>query len=162
MRKNDPVEAGRSAVQAGAPVDTVVWAKENMSNKEFIGWCQKFVGQATGGLTKGATALEAWKNAPNKIESSKGIQPGDAVYFDGAEGLGHAAIYSGDNKIISGGYGESDLGEWGKQNNQNFLGYVPQKTKNPVLNVMRDSEEKVNQDSPTHNENPMLKIMQGQ
>ena len=120
LEDSDPNLATIKAVQSGADLKSIVWAKQHMNDKEYVGWCQKFVVDASGG-NRAPTAINAWETAPKKVPGLQGVKPGDKVYFS----PNHAALYEGDNKIISGGLGESNIADWLKNNNQHLLGYIP-------------------------------------
>lgn len=123
--------AAAQALHAGANPTTLELARKYMGQKNFIGYCQSFVRQVTGGRTTGASAIQAWTKAPQKVSGIMGIQPGDLVYFDANKsnrGYGHTGIYEGNGKFISAtdnGIKSSDIFGWLKSTGQKLLGYVP-------------------------------------
>lgn len=122
--KYDP---GVAAVKAGADPEVVAKARASMDDASYNGWCQKFVSDVAG-TPRAPTAIAAWQQAKNKVQGFDGMQPGDLVYFDTTNtpgGAGHTAIYSGNGKMISGGWGERDINEWSQSMGQRPLGYVP-------------------------------------
>ena len=89
------------AIAAGASPKDLEVARQYMGQAKFIGYCQSFVRQATGGATNGASAIDAWNNAQNKVQGSvQGMQPGDLVYFTpnaSNNNYGHTGIYCTDS-----------------------------------------------------------------
>lgn len=124
-------KATEQALSAGANPLVLALAQKMLGKKEYIGYCQRFVRQM-GGTTQGASAIQAWNNAQNKVQGTQGIQAGDLVYFSPNatnEGFGHTGIYSGDNRYISAtnsGVLENDINNWQTATGQKLLGYVPQ------------------------------------
>ena len=120
------------AIAAGASPKDLEIARQYMGQSKFIGYCQSFVRQVTGGRTQGASAIEAWNNAKQKVAGSvQGMQPGDLVYFSpnaSNSGYGHTGIYAGNGQFVSAtdkGIRQAGLGEWIKATGQKLLGYVP-------------------------------------
>ncbi len=108
-------------------------ASQYLGSSAFDDLCQAFVEQATYGH-QGVypSAISAWNSQNTKVQGSKGISPGDLVYF-GADssnnGFGHAGIYTGNNQFISAtnsGVGYNDLDKWQQNTGQRLLGYIPQ------------------------------------
>ncbi len=123
--------ATAQAIQAGAKPRDLEIARQYLGTSKFIGYCQSFVRQVTGGKTNGASAIAAWNNAPQKVQGTQGMQPGDLVYFNADksnQGFGHTGIFAGNNQFISAtdnGIRQTDLGSWMKATGQKLLGYVP-------------------------------------
>ena len=123
--------ATAQALKAGANPRDLEIARQFMGNKNYTGYCQAFVRQVTGGVTQGASAIEAWNNAPTRISGTNGLQPGDLVYFSpnaSNKGFGHTGIYAGNDQFISAtdkGIRSAGIGEWLKATGQKLLGYVP-------------------------------------
>ena len=120
------------AIAAGASPKDLEIARQYMGQQKFIGYCQSFVRQVTGGRTQGASAIEAWNNAKQKVQGSvQGMQPGDLVYFSpnaSNSGYGHTGIYAGQGQFVSAtdkGIRQSGLSEWMQATGQKLLGYVP-------------------------------------
>lgn len=119
------------AINAGASPRDLEIARQYMGSKNFIGYCQRFVRQVTGGKTTGASAIEAWNKASQKVQGAQGLQKGDLVYFSpnaSNRGLGHTGIYSGNGQFISAtdsGVRQTNLLDWIKSTGQKLLGYVP-------------------------------------
>lgn len=119
------------ALRAGASPRDLEIARQYMGSKNYIGYCQKFVGQITGGRTSGASAIQAWNRAPQKVPGIQGLQEGDLVYFSpnaSNKGYGHTGIYAGNGQFISAtntGIKQTNLLDWMKSTGQKFLGYVP-------------------------------------
>lgn len=120
------------AIAAGASPKDLEIARQYMGQSKFIGYCQSFVRQVTGGRTQGASAIEAWNNAKQKVAGSvQGMQPGDLVYFSpnaSNSGYGHTGIYAGQGQFVSAtdkGIRQSGLSEWMQATGQKLLGYVP-------------------------------------
>ena len=83
------------ALNAGAHPAVLALAQKMLGVKDYIGWCQSFV-EKMGGTTSGASAIQAWQNAQNKVTGTQGMQPGDLVYFSPNQGNGqdgHTGIY---------------------------------------------------------------------
>lgn len=124
-------KATEQALGAGANPMILALAKQMLGKKAYVGYCQAFVRQM-GGTTQGASAIQAWNNAQNKVQGTQGMQPGDLVYFSpnqSNQGYGHTGIYSGDNRYVSAtnsGILENDLNNWQTATGQKLLGYVPQ------------------------------------
>lgn len=124
--------AATEALRAGANPRDLDIARSYMGAKAFIGYCQAFVNRVTGGKTSGASAIQAWNNAPQKVQgTTQGMQPGDLVYFSpnsSNRGYGHTGIYAGNNQFISAtdnGVKQTGLFDWMKETGQKLLGYVP-------------------------------------
>lgn len=123
--------AATQAINAGASPRDLEIARQYMGSKNFIGYCQRFVRQVTGGKTTGASAIEAWNKAPQKIQGAQGLQKGDLVYFSpnsSNRNYGHTGIYEGNGQFISAtdsGVKSSGLLDWIKSTGQKLLGYVP-------------------------------------
>jgi len=120
------------ALRAGASPRDLEIARKYLGNKNFAGYCQRFVRQVTGGRTTGASAIQAWNNAPQKVQgTTSGIQPGDLVYFSpnaSNKGYGHTGIYAGNGNFVSAtdnGIKETGIMGWLKSTGQKLLGYVP-------------------------------------
>ena len=120
------------AIAAGASPKDLEIARQYMGQSNFIGYCQSFVRQVTGGRTQGASAIDAWNNAQNKVQGSvQGMQPGDLVYFTpnaSNSGYGHTGIYAGNGQFVSDtdkGIRQAGLSDWIKATGQKLLGYVP-------------------------------------
>lgn len=124
-------KATQQALNAGANPLVLALAQKMLGKKEYIGYCQQFV-RELGGTTRGASAIQAWNSAPNKVVGTQGIQPGDLVYFSPNstnQGFGHTGVYEGNNKYISAtnsGVLRNDLNAWQTATGQKLLGYVPQ------------------------------------
>ncbi|MCK9371058.1 C40 family peptidase [Candidatus Dojkabacteria bacterium] len=124
-------KATQQALSVGANPLVLALAKQMLGKKAYVGYCQQFV-KEMGGTTRGASAIQAWNNAQNKVQGTQGIQPGDLVYFSPNstnQGFGHTGVYEGDNKYISAtnsGVLRNDLNAWQTATGQKLLGYVPQ------------------------------------
>lgn len=133
MSSNEAKEnvATAQALSVGADPRSLEIAKKYLGTSKFIGYCQAFVRQVTGGRTSGASAIQAWNNAPQKIQGIQGMQPGDLVYFSpnsSNKGFGHTGIYAGNGQFVSAtdkGIRSAGLGEWMNYTGQRLLGYVP-------------------------------------
>lgn len=123
--------AATQALQAGASPRDLDIARQFLGTKKFIGYCQSFVRQVTGGKTTGASAIQAWNRAPQKVQGTQGIKPGDLVYFSpntSNRGYGHTGIYAGNGQFISAtnsGIKQTNVLDWMKTTGQRLLGYVP-------------------------------------
>lgn len=123
--------ATTQALRAGANPRDLEIARQYLGTSKFIGYCQSFVRQVTGGKTTGASAIQAWNNAPTKIQGTQGLQAGDLVYFSpnaSNRGYGHTGIYEGNGNFISAtnnGIKSTGLTDWMKSTGQKLLGYVP-------------------------------------
>lgn len=119
------------ALKSGASPRDLEIARQYMGSKNYIGYCQKFVRQVTGGRTSGASAIQAWNRAPQKVPGVQGLQEGDLVYFSpnaSNKGYGHTGIYAGNGQFISAtnsGIRQTGLLDWMKSTGQKLLGYVP-------------------------------------
>lgn len=124
--------ATAQALQAGANPKDLEIARQYLGSSKFIGYCQSFVRQVTGGRTQGASAIQAWNNAPQKVQGSiNGMQPGDLVYFSpnaSNRGYGHTGIYAGQGQFVSAtdkGIRQAPIMDWVRATGQKLLGYVP-------------------------------------
>jgi hypothetical protein len=123
--------AAAQALYAGANPRDLEIARRYLGTSKFIGYCQSFVRQVTGGRTSGASAIQAWNNTSQKVQGIQGIQPGDLVYFSphvSNRGYGHTGVYSGNGQFISAtdsGIKQMGILDWIKSTGQKLLGYVP-------------------------------------
>jgi hypothetical protein len=117
------------AIQSGADPADLARAKAELGKKEYIGYCQSFVEQATGSGWQGSSATDAWNRAQNKVQGLQGVQPGDPVYFqDPNNPDGHVGIMDQGNNFVSAtdnGVEENNLNDWIKLTGQTPLGYLP-------------------------------------
>lgn len=114
--------------------DDVVTAREELGDQSYNGYCERFVEEKAYGKSGiHGSAADAWNHnvkEGNAFSGLDGAQPGDLVYFepDASNGYaGHAAIYSGGNRMISATYSgvqDSNIDDWTKQTKQKVLGYV--------------------------------------
>lgn len=109
-------------------------AAQYLGTSDYNNFCEAFVEQATQGHTGTyPSAIQAWLAQQKSAVSgtTKGIQPGDTVYFsanEGNGGYGHTGIYVGNNQFISAtnnGVQTQDLSQWQSSTGQQLLGYVP-------------------------------------
>ena len=119
-----------TAVQHGANSQVLNQARQSMDHESFIGLCEKFVEQATRGVTGlFASAADAWNKQTHQTDMSK-IQPGDAVYFapdKSNNNYGHTGVYLGNGKMQSATYNgiqTSDINQWKQSTGQKILGFV--------------------------------------
>jgi hypothetical protein len=153
IRSNKDAKANVAVSQAlgvGADPKSLEIARQYLGTSKFIGYCQRFVRQVTGGRTIGASAIEAWNKAPQKIQGVQGIQPGDPVYFSpnsSNRGYGHTGIYAGNGQFVSAtdrGIRQANLGEWIKATGQKLLGYVPGANRALGLGGQQESQQTQN------------------
>lgn len=117
-----------------APSD-VQSAQGDTGDQTYNNYCEKFVEQAVYGkagmFPTAADAINSYSQQGQAFAGTKGIQPGDMVYFapDQSNSYeGHAGIYTGNNKFVSAtdnGVEEYDLNKWQKDTGQQLVGYVP-------------------------------------
>ena len=130
--------ATAQALSAGANPAELEIARKYLGKKDFIGYCQAFVNRISGGKTSGASAIQAWNSAQQRIAGTQGLQPGDLVYFTpnkSNSGYGHTGVYAGNNQFISAtnaGIRQNSIMDWMKQTGQKLLGYVPTSQRNPA------------------------------
>jgi hypothetical protein len=143
------------ALNAGAHPAVLALAQKMLGQKDYIGWCQSFV-EKMGGTTSGGTAYQAWQNAQNKVTGTKGMQPGDLVYFSPNQGNnndGHTGIYAGNNQFISAtdsGIMNNDLNNWQTATGQKMLGYVPQGARQPQQSTQQQPQKQPVQQAPAY------------
>lgn len=139
IASSDPTasQATVQAIQAGADPSDLAAAKKQLGDQDYIGYCESFVEGVTGEGWKGTSAIDAWRNQSDKaVVGTKGIQPGDAIYFypdESNQNFGHTGIYAGNNKFISAtdnGIQQYDLNDWHDLTGQEILGYIPQGRQN--------------------------------
>src|SRR5690348_17209324 len=95
--------ATASALSSGADPANLAWARANMGRSDYIGYCEQFVENANGVTGKYPSAIAAAQAQPLSTDWSQ-ARPGDTVYYGAAPengGYGHAAIYSGNGKVVS-------------------------------------------------------------
>jgi len=122
--------ATTQAIQSGANPLSLAIAKKQLGDREYIGYCEKFVEQVTKGTTGiYPSAIDAWNQQQDKaVTGLDGVQPGDPVYFapdSSNQGYGHTGIYAGDNQFVSAtdnGIQQNDLGKWQQSTGQQVLG----------------------------------------
>lgn len=99
----DVQAATQAALNAGVPSTILDRARAQMGSQDYNNLCEKFVENLQGKSGMFASALDAAKSG-DLSQDWKSIQPGDEVYFDGAQengGYGHVGIYSGAGNIVS-------------------------------------------------------------
>lgn len=128
--------ATMQAMQAGADPRDLAAAKTQLGKKEYVGYCQAFVEQATQGRQSiYPTAKAAWAAQQGRAVSGlNGIKPGDPIYFTGNND-GHTGIVSGFDPITNSpkfisatdnGIEEHSVADWQAKTHQQPLGYIPQ------------------------------------
>lgn len=126
---------GLQSSQDPTPQD-VTNAEQNLGNQDYDGWCETFQEQMTGSPKMGDTAADAWNNYVQEGKVVGGLQdaqPGDLVYFDGDNGLGHTGIISGKDKsgnttfvsATDNGVENLPINQWLQTTGQQVLGIVP-------------------------------------
>lgn len=113
---------------------------QSKDSGSYNGLCQKFVDDVFDvpyPRTGKESAINAWQNAPNKVQNLQGIKSGDLIYFtpnqsnatwDFPNGAGHVGIYKGNGIFKSAtdsGIEDHTLQEWNSITGQQPLGYIP-------------------------------------
>lgn len=116
------------------PAD-VASAQADSGDQNYRNLCEKFVEQQVYGkagmFPTAADAINNYSQNGQAYAGTKGIQPGDMVYFapDKSNGFeGHAGIYSDNGNFISAtnnGVEEYSLDQWQKDTGQQLVGFVP-------------------------------------
>lgn len=114
--------------------DSIINAKLLMDkpDEDYRGLCQRFAEFAAYGKKDlSPSAIQFWKDAPNKVQGFKGMKKGDLIYFDANKsnrGFGHVGVYEGNGRFISAtdnGIESQPIESWVNKTSQRPLGYLP-------------------------------------
>lgn len=128
------------ALSNGANPLALAMAKQQLGEKQYIGYCEAYVEHIQGSSIKYPSAIGAWNTQAQQgkaVAGLNGVQPGDAIYFSpnaGNGGYGHTGVYSGTDSqgqpsfisATDSGIQQVPINSWEQYTGQQALGYIPQ------------------------------------